>query len=105
MLFGLKNDGSTFQRVMAHAFKDLIRKLLANYQDDLTVHVDSRHLHFKHLREVLTRCKMFGIYLNPNKCLLVDSEAQLLGNIISGKGYYIDLERIQDINELNPLLI
>jgi hypothetical protein len=36
--FGLKNVASTFQRAMYHAFRGLIGKFMADYQDDLTVH-------------------------------------------------------------------
>ena len=35
--FGLLNVGSTFQRAMDQAFNDLIGKIIAIYQDDLTV--------------------------------------------------------------------
>jgi hypothetical protein len=52
MPFGLKNAGATFQREMDHAFKDLIGKFMADYQDDLTVHSKLRERHFKHLRQV-----------------------------------------------------
>jgi hypothetical protein len=38
MPFGLKNVGETFQREMDHAFKYLIGKFMADYQDDLTIH-------------------------------------------------------------------
>jgi uncharacterized protein (DUF2249 family) len=51
MQFGLKNAGETFQRVMDHAFKDLIGNLMADCQDDLTVHSKLRERHFKHLRQ------------------------------------------------------
>ena len=37
MPFGLLNAGSTFQRAMDQAFDDLIGKIIAIYQDDLTV--------------------------------------------------------------------
>ena len=87
---------------MDHAFKDLIGKFMADYQDDLTVHSKLRELHFKHLREVFARCRMFGISLNPKKCLFVVSEGKLLGHIVNGKGIYIDPKNIQAINELNP---
>jgi len=36
--FGLKNVGATFQREMDHHFKDLIGKLMVNYQYDLSIH-------------------------------------------------------------------
>jgi hypothetical protein len=50
MPFGLKNVGATFQRAMDHAFKDLIRKFMVDYQDDITVHSKTREEHIHHLR-------------------------------------------------------
>jgi hypothetical protein len=38
MPFRLKNASATFDREMDHVFKDLIRKFMADYQDDLTMH-------------------------------------------------------------------
>jgi hypothetical protein len=102
MPFGLKNVGDTFQRAMDHAFKYLIGKFMVDYQDDLTVHSKIREEHINHLRQVFERCRLYGISLNPKKCLFVVSEGKLLGYIVSKKGVYIDLERIKAINELNP---
>lgn len=73
MLFGLNNVGATFQRVVDHALKDLIGKIMVDYQDDLMVHSNIRELHFKYLREVFVRC-MFGISLNLKKCLFAISK-------------------------------
>ena len=100
MLFVLTNVGVAFQRVMDHAFKDLIEKFMVDYLDDLTMHSKIRHLHLKHLREVFIRYRMFRISLNANKCLIAISEGWLLGQIVNSKGIYIDPKRIQDINEL-----
>ena len=86
---------------MDHAFKDLIEKFMVDYQDDLTVHSKLRQLHIKHLREVFIRCRMFEISLNLKKCLFAVSKGALLGHNVNIKGIYIDLERIQAINELN----
>jgi hypothetical protein len=102
MPFGLKNAGATFQRAMDHAFKDLIGKFMADYQDDLIVHSKLRERHIKHLRQVFERCRMYGISLNPKKCLFSISEGNLLGHIVSKEGIYIDLERVNAINDLNP---
>jgi hypothetical protein len=66
---GLKNAGATFQTEMENAFKDLIGKFMADYQDDLTIHSKLREKHFKHLRKVFETCRMYGIYLNPKKCM------------------------------------
>ena len=85
---------------MDHPFKDLIGKIMDNYQYELTIDSKLRQLHLKHLREVFVRCILFGISLNLKKCLFAISKGQLLGNIVSNKGIYIDPKIIQAIYEL-----
>jgi hypothetical protein len=100
--FWIKNVGATFQIAMDHALNDFIGKFMAYYQDDLIVHSKLREHHLKHLRQVFQQCRMYGISLNPKKCLFAVSEGKLLGHIVSKEGIYIDLERIKAINDLNP---
>jgi hypothetical protein len=45
---------------------------------------------------------MCGKYLNPNKSLFTISKGNLLDHIVSKEGIYTDLERIKEINDLNP---
>ena len=70
IFFGLKNAVATFQRDMDHEFKDLIRKIMVDYQDDLPFHSRLKHLHLKHLQEFFTRCRLYGISLNLKKFFL-----------------------------------
>ena len=100
--FWIENVGSTFQREMGHAFKDMIGRYMVDYWDDLIVHSMFRNLHLKQLREVFIRFRMLRMSLNPKKCLCVVSKGRLLGHIVNRKGIYIDPKRIQDINELIP---
>jgi hypothetical protein len=101
MLFGLKNAGETFQRVLDHAFKDLIGKFMVDYQDDLKIHSNMREIHLKYLIQVFERCRMHRISLNPKKCLFSIPEGNILGHIVNNEGIYIDLERVKAINDLN----
>jgi hypothetical protein len=73
---------------MDHAFKDFIGNYMVDYQDDLTIHSNIREEHIKHLREVFEHCRLYGISLNPKKCLFVVSEKKLLGHIVSKEGIY-----------------
>ena len=86
MPFGLLNAGSTFQRAMDQAFSDLIRKIIAIYQDDLTVFSKERGDHVKHLRKIFDRCRKFGISLNPKKSTFGIDEGKLLRHIVSKDG-------------------
>jgi len=45
---------------------------------------------------------MYGISLNPKKCLFFISKSKLLGHIVRKEGICIDPERIKEINDLNP---
>jgi hypothetical protein len=102
MPFRLKNAGATFQRAMDHAFKDFIGKFMVDYQDDLTVYSKSREIHLTHLKQIFEKCRIYGISLNPKKCLFVVTEGKLLGHVVSKEGVYIDPERIKAINDMNP---
>jgi hypothetical protein len=85
---------------MDHAFEGLIGKLMVDYQDDLTVHSKTRNHHIHHMRKVFDRCRLYGVSLNPKKCLFVVTQGKLLGHIMCKEGIYIDLEIVKAINEL-----
>jgi hypothetical protein len=100
MPFGLLNVGSTFQRAMDFAFKDLIGKLIEIYQDDLTVFSKDRASHVDHLRQVFERCRRYGISLNPKKSVFGVDHRKLLGHIISKEGIHIDSTRVDAIKKI-----
>jgi hypothetical protein len=85
---------------MDYAFRDLIRKIIEIYQDDLTVFSKNRKDHISHLRQVFERCRMYGISLNPKKTILGVTEGKLLGHIVSKDGVRIDPERIKGIQKI-----
>jgi hypothetical protein len=100
MPFGLINVGNTFQCAMAIAFKGLLGKMIVVYFDDLTVFSKERSSHFDHLRQVLLRCRKFGISLNPKKTIFGVMEGKLLGHIVSREGVKVDPERVVAIKNL-----
>ena len=46
------------------------------------------------------RCRLYGVYLNPNKSLFTITKDKLLGHIVCKEGIYIDPKRVKAINEL-----
>ena len=100
MPFGLSNVGATFQRAMDYAFRGLIGKLIEIYQDDLTVFSKDGKTHICHLRQVLDRCREFGISLNPAKSVFGVTEGKLLSHIITKEGVKIDPERVEAIGKV-----
>ena len=56
---------------MDHAFKDLIEKIIAIYQDDLIVFSKETSDHVKHLQKIFDRCRKYGISLIQRSLFLV----------------------------------
>jgi hypothetical protein len=67
--FGITNARATFQGAMDYAFRDLIKKLIDMYHDDLIVISKKGDQHIQHLRTIFQRCKEYGISLNPKKSI------------------------------------
>ena len=103
MPFGLMNVGATFQRAMDYAFRDILKKVLEIYEDDLIVYSKRRNDRFKHLRQLFEHCCKYGISLNPKIYILGVIEDKLLGHVVTKEGVKIDPERLKAIKEI-PLL-
>ena len=93
MPFGLMNVGATFQWAMDIAFIGEKDQFMVIYLDDITVFSRSNKEHCSHLRKVFSKCRRFGLSLNPKKSLFAMEEGKLLGHIVSAKGVRIDSSR------------
>ena len=82
-------------------FRGLIGRIVVVYLDDVTVFSKKREEHMFHLKQILERCRKYGISLNPKKCVFAVLDGKLLGHIISKKGISIDLERIKTIAQIS----
>ena len=98
--FGLINAGATFQRAIDYTFRDLVKKCIIIYMDDLTMFSRCREDHISDLRRIFQRCRRYGISLNPKKCMFSVTEGKLLGHVISKRGISIDPERIEAISKI-----
>jgi hypothetical protein len=101
MPFGLMNAGVTFQRAMDIAFIGEKYKFVVIYLDDITVFSRSDKEHCCHLRKVFSKCRRFGLSLNPKKSLFAMKEGKLLGHIVSAEGVRIDPSRVEAIQTLS----
>jgi ribonuclease HI len=101
MPFGLMNAGATFQRAMDIAFIGEKDKFVVIYLDDITVFSRSDKEHCCHLRKVFSKCRRFGLSLNPKKSLFAMKEGKLLGHIVSAEGVRIDPSRVEAIQTLS----
>jgi hypothetical protein len=85
---------------MDYDFRGLIGKLIEIYQDDLTVFSKDENTHINHLRQVLDRCREFGISLNHAKSVFRVTEGKLLGHMITKDGVKLDPERVESIGKV-----
>jgi hypothetical protein len=97
MPFGLKNATSTFIRTMSEVFKELGRKFLKVFVDDLNVHSCSWDEHLQHLDMVLCKLKGVNLKLNPNKCSFAAKSITFLGHVVSEGGTKPDLGKIKAV--------
>jgi hypothetical protein len=84
MLFGLRNAGQTFQRMMDDVIAGL--PFCFVYLDDVLVASSDHQQHQHHIKEVLARLKRHGLVLNAEKCQFGAAEISYLGHHISATG-------------------
>ena len=101
MPFGLMNAGSTFQRDMDIAFVGEREKFVVIYLDDITVFSKSDESHLKHLEQTFSKCRKFGLSLNPKKSHFAMQEGKLFAHIVSADGIKIDLEWVKEILKIS----
>ena len=82
------------------AFSKEIHDFLVIYLDDITVFSKSDQQHLDHLRQVFTKCRKYGISLNPKQSLFGLEDGKLLGHIIPKDGIWIEPMRIEAILQI-----
>jgi hypothetical protein len=97
MPFGLKNATNTFTRTMSEVFKDLGRKFLKVFVDDLNVHNESWGEHLHHLDTILCKLREVNLKLNPNKCSFAVKTITFLGHVVSKEGTRPDPGKIEAV--------
>lgn len=83
MPFGLKNAGTTYQRLMTKIFKPLIGRTVEVYIDDIVVKSKTQSEHTQHLEETFRLMRMYNMKLNPAKCVFGVSAGKFLGFMVT----------------------
>ncbi|XP_070682894.1 uncharacterized protein [Malus domestica] len=86
MPFGLKNAGSTYQRLVNKMFKNQIGNTMEVYIDDMVVKSRERCQHIDHLRNTFDILRRYHMRLNLAKCAFGVSSGQFLGHIVNKRG-------------------
>ena len=97
MLFGLKNAGATYQRLVNHMFRPQIGWNVEVYVDDMLVKSQDKGKHLDDLQETFDTFRQYNMRLNPNKCAFGVSSRKFLGFIVSHRGIEANPDKIQAI--------
>jgi len=100
MSFGLKNAGTTYQRLMDYIFKDIIGRSVEVYVDDIIIKFDSCKQHIKDLQEVFQALHTHGMRLNLGKCVFGVEGRKFLGFMFTHRGIEANFEKCRAITEM-----
>ena len=93
--FGLRNSGSTFQRLMDEILGDM--PFCACYVDDILIFSKTKEKHLQHLRTVLERLSSHGLIVRFDKCRFGQQKVDFLGHTITKQGMTPLLKKVEAI--------
>ena len=91
MPFGLKNAGSTYQRMVTRMFEPYLEKNVEAYIDDMVVKIKVVTEHLSDLGNVFEILRKHRLRLNASKCSFGISSSKFLGYMIIHRGIEINL--------------
>ncbi|XP_016168240.1 uncharacterized protein LOC107610752 [Arachis ipaensis] len=100
MLFGLKNAGATYQRLMNKIFTDLIGKMVEVYVDDILAKTTQPEDLLSDLGNVFASFQQHGMRLNPLKCAFTMEAGKFLGFMITQREVEANPEKCQAILQM-----
>lgn len=100
MPFGLKNAGTTYQRLVNKIFKPLIRKTIEVYVDNMITKSKDPAEHMMHLNETFELLWKYKMKLNPEMCMFGVSLGKFLGFLVSHMGIEANPEKIRAVIEM-----
>ena len=102
MPFGLKNAGTTYQRLMNKMFAQQIGKNVQVYVDDMLVKSRREDDHLEDLRETFDTFRSYNMKLNLGKCAFRVMTGKFLGFMVSQRGIKANSDKIRTIIEMAP---
>ena len=83
MLFGLKNTGAMYQRLINIMFANQIGRNVQVYVDDILVKSRREEDHLEDLRETFNTLRSYNMKFNPSKCAFGVTAGKFLGFMVS----------------------
>ena len=102
MPFGLKNAGTTYQRLVNHMFHPQIGQNVKVYVDDILVKSQDEEIHLNDLQETFDTLRQYNMKLNPSKCAFGVLSGKFLGFMVSHRRIEANPDKIQAILDMKP---
>ena len=100
MPFGLKNVGSTYQRMMTRMFEPQLGKNIEIYVDDMAVKGKVVSGHLGDLSGIFNVLRRHKLHLNASKCSFGVGSGKFLGYMVTHRGIEVNPDQIKAINDL-----
>ena len=92
MPFGLKNAGSTYQRMMTKMFEPQLGKNVEDYIDDMVVKSKLVSQHLTDLANIFEILRRHKLHLNASKCSFGVGSGKFLGYMVTHRGIEVNLD-------------
>ena len=90
MSFGLKNAGSTYQRMMTRMFESQLGKSIKIYVDDIVVKSKVVSEHLGDLGSTFDVLRKHKLHLNASKCSFGVGSGKFLGYMVTHRGIEVN---------------
>ena len=102
MPFGLKNAGSTYQRMMTRMFEPHLEKNIEVYMDDMVVKSKVVSEHMGDLKNIFEILRRYKLRLNASKYYFGVGSGKFLDYMVTHCGIEVNPDQINAINDLRP---
>jgi len=103
MPFGLKNPGSTYQRMMTKMFEPQLGKDIEVYIDDMVVKSRVVSEHVGDLGDIFGILRKYKLCLNASKCSFGMGSCKFLGYMVTHRGIEVNLTKLKQSTIYNHL--
>ena len=100
MPFGLKNAGSTYQRMMTKMFEPQLEKNIEVYRDDMMVKRKLESKHINDLGNIFEISRKHKLCLNTSKCFFGVGSRKFLKNMVTHRRIEVNPVQIKATNSL-----
>jgi len=98
MPFGLTNAPAAFQWFVNTVFADMLDVCVVVYLENILIYSEDMESHQQHVREVLHRLRLHGLFAKPEKCEFHSDSVEYLGYRLSPDGLTMSPDKIQTIS-------